>query len=340
MMRRLIIMISATFFWSVSASAMTFKAYIKRNEIQWKDVVEVDNNTFTPSFWYVESGLKPTREWIPGGLTATSPSEVRLTSGNESVVLPLTVSGFEYNIGSTNAVLGRTQSGLLCSGNYTAGIVKVIGQAGCLHPHALITTNAYNPYSFIRPLIKIETEKLSKIFEGKPAGYYVGSIAVGSFYDYYLPSSLRTRYHANYQIRFEFNFQPAFVFSVDITGESELKPHYSPKADYVSGESVFNGRASGWFSDGLMMTLNRSRINYEMKGPQLTKIPYSIECLECDTPLLVSKGLVKNYTATVQGNRTEEIPFRLKVSFTDIDLSTLENGQYNDTFYLIFEPKI
>ncbi|OTW00268.1 hypothetical protein [Vibrio parahaemolyticus] len=322
-----------------TAWGMTLKAEIHGRNIEWDQVQQLESHLFTPSFWHVVNGLRPTSEWVPGGLVSASPTEVVLTSGGTRVNVPIEIAGYEYNTGSANPTLGQSQSGLLCSGHYTGGIVQVKGAAQCLFTNSLTTSTAYNLYSFIRPLVKLDTNQLLKALEGNPAGRYVGSVAVGSFYDFY-QSGIRSRYHDNYQIRFEFDYEPSFVFEVDVVGDSELTPEYGLGNGLVSGETTFDVRASGWFTDGVTMSLSRSRVDYQMTGPGQTILPYSIECLECDKPILVKDGSVQNGSSTAPGSQTNEIPFRLRVSFDDVELSTLENGRYSDTFYLLFEPGV
>lgn len=323
-----------------STWGMTLKADIKGNTIHWDQVHQLGGNELTPSFWHVVSGLRPTAKWVPGGLSGAVSAEVRLTYGSEIAIVPLRMKGFEYNTGTASPVEGDGQTGVLCPGaSFSGGIVKVTDIVGCIYPTSLVTTDAVTPYSFIRPIIEMDNADILAALDGMPAGRYVGMLPVSSFYDFYL-SSVRTRHHENYQIRFEFDYEPSILTDVAISGSSELVTRYDVNGERVSADTTFTGTATGIFTNGLILSLNPTRIRYEMDGPNLSTLPYSVDCLECNMASLVDNGNVNTYETTIPASGTTVIPFNIKVSFTDVELDTLENGNYSDTFYVLFEAGI
>lgn len=302
------------------------------------------NDHIVPSRWNVASGLPPTTEVVLGGATDTNEKNILLSSAGQSVSLPVTIVGFEYNLGelSSKYEVGSSQSGTPC--NMYGSLNSNIGLTG---DSLCILENSYKisselesatPYAFIRPIIKFpNSEAIISAFSGKPTGKYIGAVPVTSFYDYYIPgSSIKTRKYSVDVVNVEINYEPAFVSKVTVSGSGNI-PSVNFKNETVSGFTKLKIDAEGWFSNGLTVSLKPTRNVYEMKGPLLTTIPYSIDCVGCLDHQLVESGSVINMDTSVPGNNTANISFDIDVSFSDIDLDTLENGDYSDTFILLIE---
>lgn len=323
--------------------ATTLRAELTAGNFRWDNANPLSGQKFVPSMWDIVDQLPPTKVWLPGGLFGSVPNDLTLTAAGESVTIPFEVVGFEYNTGSANPTKGQVVTGSVCNDvDYSSGIVRVVDGIGCTYSHTLAMTAAFNPYSFIRPVFELDQVALKAAFKGKPKGVYRGSVAVTNFYDYgfSLYSGVRSRHYDTTPITVEIDHKPAFITSVVITGDHELRTIYDYSRDVVSGKTILNGVANGSFLNGMTVSLRKSRTDYSMKGPSATTIPYSIECIGCDDPLLVNEGLVQHLQTRVPGVDTAQVNFDLKISFSDVALNTVEVGTYSDTFVLFFEPDV
>ena len=326
---------------STSVDAVTLKADFSAGNFRWVNANPVSGSKYVPSTWDLAENLPPTKEWLPGGLAYTTTKSLVLSAGGESVTIPFEVKGFEYNTGSANPKVGGAASGSICSDvNYSSGIVRIADGVACTYSHTLKTSAAFNPYSFIRPVFELDSGALELLFKDKPKGVYRGTVSVTNYYDYEFYSGVRTRQYETTPVIVEINYEPAFITSVVITGDNELRTIYDYSRDVVSGNTTLNGVANGWFSNGMTVSLRKSRTDYAMDGPHTTKIPYSIECIGCDDPLLVNEGIVQHQQTRVPGGDTAQVNFDLKISFSDVALNTVEVGAYSDTFVLFFEPDV
>ncbi|TOK18359.1 hypothetical protein CGI23_24205 [Vibrio parahaemolyticus] len=341
------VLLAVTLLASLGANATTLKAELKGGSWRWTNAVPFsgDASNIVPSRWNVADGLAPSQEVVLGGLMTSGVKTASLSFGGERVEFPLNVLGFEYNLGELSGRVenGEPQTGTLCStyGSFSSQI-GLTGSAMCIAPTSYKVTDGLvsaNPYSFIRPIIQsIDTGSISALFSGKPPGRYIGSVPVTSFYDYYVPgSSIRTRHQSVDVITIEVDYEPSFLTQLTLSGDDELKNLYNKIENTVSGSTQYKIDAKGWFSNGLSVSLLTTRDNYEMKGPSLTTLPYSIDCIGCAEPSLVEGGTVKTSKTSVPGTDTANITFDLKVNFTDVDLDTLENGHYSDSFILFVE---
>ena len=323
--------------------ANTLKAQLNAGNLRWVNAYSISGGEqrFVPSSWSIVDNLIPADRWYPGALTSSSPNLLVLNSGNATVSVPFQVVGFEYNTGSAGPVEGSIESNGCPESAFSTGIVQVIGVA-CFHSRELINHSTVTPYSFIRPVIEIDTQGLKDAFVGKPEGIYRGTVNVGNQYDYIINNNdnIRTRQYSNETIILEVDYEPSFLSSVEIVGNSEIRPIYDLNVNKMSGDTIFNGVAHGWFSNGLKLSLNPGRTEYKMTGPASTQLPYSIECIGCEDNRLVENGKVINIQTNLPGEGVPTINFGIKVGYKDIDLDSVENGYYFDKFTLLFEPGI
>ncbi|WP_132941821.1 hypothetical protein [Vibrio crassostreae] len=319
-------------------------AELTAGNLRWNNANSISGGQhYTPSQWSVVNNLPPTQEWVPGGLLNNTPTMLTLTSGGSAVDVPFKVIGFEYNTGSVMPNIGSLQAGSTCSGANSSGkVIRVTGVSGCLYKHSLIYDSTFSPYSFIRPIVDIDTGVLVDAFNGLPKGVYRGTINVSNFYEYIAPSSsgIRARRIKDIPLTLEVDYEPSFISSVTFNGDRELKVFYDLTSNVVRGETMFVAQAQGWFTNGLSISLLPSRTNYVMKGPSLTEIPYSIECLDCRSVVLVEEGNVVTAETSREGENAATLNLNIRVSFQEVDLNSVESGLYSDTFILVFEPDV
>lgn len=326
---------------SYCSHAVTIKVQLENSNLKWDNAIEMLNNQFVPSNWDIVKGLTPTKSWVPGGVNQATPATITLSYAGQNVTIPFKVIGFEYNTGAVSPSKGEAESGSCSDINFSNTIIRVSGNVNCNYSHRLNTTTAYSPYSFIRPIFTINQADLIAAFNGKVKGKYIGSVSVSSFYYFYYDnedSNIKSKFHHNHIVNLEVDYRSDFITSVSISGEREIPIIYHDNK--ISGEILLNGNISGFFSNGVKVSLKSTKDNYFLTGPSLMTIPYSIQCLSCEQSSLVNNGLVVNRNSRLLGSRVSSINFKLKVFYQDIDLSNLDTGYYNDSFVLIFEPDV
>ncbi|ELR8704377.1 hypothetical protein V4T45_003990 [Vibrio vulnificus] len=326
---------------ALNLQAATFKADLTGSNLRWDNVVP-SGSTFVPTQWTVVDKLMPTKEWFPAGLHQNVSNRITLRSGSDSVTVTFEVLGFEYNTGSTGATSGDPISNVCNDVAFNGGIARVADGVGCYLNHSLKHDRSLNPYSFIRPVVKIDTAELINAFDGKPKGLYVGQISTSNFYDYLMDGSgIKTRFIDNHNVGLEINYIPAFVTKVDLAQDNIIPPVYDKVNDEVWGHVIIPGVATGYFTNGLKLSLQNGRSDYYLKmAGDTSEIPYYIECLECQDLQLVKDGAVVNSSTVLDGKDVTEINFNLKVGFDATDLGALKVGTHSDTIVFMFEPNI
>lgn len=337
------ILLFIALFISIQVNAANINAEIEggpSGRIKWDNAYSVQANTYVPSTWDIVSGLLPTKKWVPGGLSLASADSIKIINAGVEVNLPIKIIGFEYNTGSASPTEGEIETGTTICGStsFNSPIASVAKGVNCSHSKQLVTSVAYSPYSFIRPIFEVDETAIVAAFDGKPAGTYLGSTSVTSFYHFYYDSGIKSKYYHSQVVNFAFRFTPSKITSVTINGNRELIPTYANNK--ISASTTLDGVASGWFADGLKMSLKSTLNEYFLEGPTSLKIPYSIECIGCDTQSLVLDSVVKNSQVELPARKVSNVPFKLRISYSDIDVTTLDTGIYQDSFVLIFEPRI
>ena len=341
-MKRVNLLLISLLFSTSNSWASTLNVDLTGGVARWGNaIVSSSGDGMVPSFWTPTHGLTPTAKWIPGSFVGSVPTGITMSSGSASFDLPITFKGFEYHTGSAAPTPGDLVSGGSACGTWNSPIATVLGDS-CLFPNILTTgAKVVTPYAFIRPIFSIDDTALAAAFEGEDAGLYRGSVSLGQFYQYYL-GDIKTQYIDSQPFVLEIDHTPAYITSVELTGESEMETVYGVGTDTVSAKTSFNVAASGFFSDGMKVMLNSSD-DYILRNSG-SEIPYSITCVGCSVADLVSEGVrtdpSPSFSSKVDGKDTNMINFKINVEFDSVPLDPLEVGSYTDTFTLIFEPDV
>lgn len=323
--------------------ASTLNVDLTGGVARWDNTINTGSDDMVPSFWTPTHGLTPTAKWIPGAFVTPPPTSIMMSSGGASIALPITFKGFEYHTGSAGPdVAFGGVTGTICSGSGWDGVVASVSGTNCTFPNLLETTpSVVTPYAFIRPIFSIDDTALAAAFEGEDSGLYRGSVSLSQFYQYYL-GDIKTQYIDSQPFVLEIDHTPAYITSVELTGESEMKTVYGVGTDDVSAKTSFDVIATGFFSDGMKVMLNTSD-DYILRNSG-SEIPYSITCVGCSVADLVSEGRrtdpSPSFSSKVDGKDTNMINFKIDVEFDSVPLDPLEVGSYTDTFTLIFEPDV
>ena len=292
-MKRVNLLLVSLLFSISNGWASTLNVDLTGGVVRWDNaIVSSSGDGMVPSFWTPTHGLTPTAKWIPGAFVGTIPTGITMSSASTNFVVPITFKGFEYHTGSAAPTSGDPVPGGSSCGTWSPPIATVLGSS-CLFPNILTTgTKVVTPYAFIRPIFSIDETDLADAFDGEDAGLYRGSVSLSQFYQYYL-GDIKTQFIDSQPFVLEIDHTPAYITSVELTGESEMKTVYGVGTDTVSAKTSFDVTASGFFSDGMKVMLNSSD-DYILRNSG-SEIPYSIKCIGCSNgEYLVEEGVVSN----------------------------------------------
>ena len=340
-------LIGVAFIVCPAMASISISATVTPDNVRWHNAVK-NGNEVTPTAWVVPTGLLPAERWIPGGVTV-APQHLVL-NGVGQITIPLSITGVEYStLTSATSVVdhGGTQhcDSAHFDGNQSS--VKSTSSAdvlNCVAPWALEFSQAYTPYSFVRPIFNIVDNDLITALAGKPSGDYLGSVTVATFYEFYR-NGIRSRRVDSTVVSVQITYDAEKLTSVSLDDIKQMDLHY--RQDSVSGLALFNGSAQGLFSNGVKVSLdpirNRSyallpNVNSRGTSNDDNSISYNIKCNECaDVNLVLDGQVVAQSTVLNAPDGTTAIPFTIVVDFFDQTLTPLEVGTYQDSFILMFE---
>lgn len=330
-----------------AAWAIPIEAEIKGDNFRWISAQSSFNSAVAPTIWATPSPLVPAQSYIPGASPLTS-LPVSMV-GPEGSVVPLTLQllGMEYNspeAASTSSVSGGGSAVISLSG----GLVQVQGQG--LGDQSVLLRREVTPFTHARPVISLgsgNTIVQAFVDANAAPGTYTSQVSIPLAYDYER-SGVRIRYNWSLPLTLTINYTPAILNDVTLTSSTAgvITPRYYSNGGvrYVAGDVIYNGIASGYFSNGLRLRLKTGN-SYAMAGPNSTSIPFSVNCMQCEQPQLVDKGnvVLPDLTTTgtrIPGTNVPTINFTVGIQFTDVELSTLQTGNYQGVFSLLFEPDV
>lgn len=333
----------------LSLNTHAIQATLEGDKLYWYDAQPGGGkDLYVPTLWNNTFTNMPfTNKWLPGGLVNSVPKTLTLflsgKPGADSVTVGFEVVGYEYRVASPFSAGATNTHFTTCTvSSFSPPIARVMdGPIGCLANQYLESgANFYRPFTESRPIYRIDADSLSRLFAGKPAGDYVGTVPSTYQIYYFGNGGSIGAYHMTDIAALIIKYRPSYLTNVDLTGNNSLAPRYDFSRNVVSGETTFHGVATGLFTNGLKLGLKPGRTDYAMKGPNNTSIQYGIECLGCaNSELVKPDGGVATFNTTIAGTGSA-ISFGIRVHFQDADLNLIESGTYNDVFYLLFEPNL
>lgn len=328
---------------SCAIAAVDITATINTTDIRWIDVISINSGNYTSSKWDIPTGVPAAQLWLPGGLSNSIPSEIILTSSTGGAVrFPIIFTGFQYDLRGLNPSPDKVSGSAQCvEKSFDGNIVSLKGGVGCVAENWLDNNTYQYPYGFIRPIFTIDDSQVVAAFNKQPSGNYTGTVNVGNFFEYYRypGNTVKARHNGNLSVNFNITHKAAQVTNVDLQGSSIIRPMYDLNNDTVKGTTKFKGIITGYFPLGIMLSLDATRVDYNMNGPNVTFIPYSVVCTGCYDSLLVDGGNVVKQSTSIVGNDSM-LAFDLDVKYDNVDTHSLESGVYQDNLILLFEPII
>lgn len=329
--------------------AVTLNGVIERGELRWTNGQTQDDYIALSNWTPMNNGLVPTDEWVPGTFLGTPPSTISFSGSGGEVSVNMTVAGLNYALGQSSQYFterGDPMPGLsACSISRQSATAELIG-SNCVATESYKTESVdkkYTPFQFVRPILQADSESIVQTFrEAKlPSGTYSGTILVQPVYYFKSPTGSWTyRTAKSVATTVRIRYEAANLESLIVRGDGVIPPEYDTLNHRVSGETFFDVLATGYFTNGVILTLDDIPYELEYKSDNSISIPYSITCVgNCEHTELVSSGKLLNESTIITGAETS-VDFRLKVHYDNIEVNQVETGQYNDEFVIYVEEAL
>jgi hypothetical protein len=341
---RAVLALLALFAWE-AAWAIPVEANIKGDSVNWVSAQTAFNGGVAPSVWATPPQLVPAHSFIPGASALASLPLSMVGPSGSTVPLVMQLLGMEYN--SPEAIgIGAVSGGGSASVSLSGGLVQVQGQG--LGDQSILLQHEVTPFTHARPIFSLgSSASIVQAFLNANAapGTYTSQVSIPLSYDYER-AGVRIRYNWTLPVTLIINYSPSILNDVTLTSPTAgiMTPRYykSGGVQYASGDAIYQGVATGFFSNGLRVRL-KTGDSYLMTGPEGTTIPLSVSCMQCDQPQLVHQGTMVlpdlNTTGThIAGDNVPTINFTIGIQFSDVPLTTLQTGTYQGFFSLLLEP--
>lgn len=327
--------------------AIPVGAEIKGDSFRWTSAESAVAGDVATAVWATPVGLVPANSYIPGASNLASMPVSLVGPKGSNVQLPLQLTGMQY-ISPHFAGLAVTPNA--GSANVTTNGPWIRVEGNGLGDQSVLLTKEVTPFTHARPTISLgDTAAILQAFRDADAapGNYFSQVSIPLSYDYER-NGVRIRYNWSLPLSLTINYAPSMLSDLALTSPTggAMTPAYysSGGVQYAKGQAIYNGVATGLFSNGLRLFLKRGD-SYSMTGPNSTSIPFSVMCMQCAQQLLVDNGVMAlpdldTTGTTIPGVNVSTINFDINIDFTDVPLSTLQTGAYQGRFSLLFEPNV
>ncbi|NOH79977.1 hypothetical protein F0231_09510 [Vibrio sp. RE86] len=332
--------------WSVFQSSNVFagieiKGTVKSGDIQW-DNVTYSESRLAPSTWSTPPLLQASDAWVPGTFASSPAKSVTFFGGTGEVTAPVSIdiAGMQYNTAGMSFAISSSSIASGCTVDKINLPVATVEGASCISSYKLVNAKKTQPFVFYRPLFNVDTASLTSALSGRSEGVYSASVPVVIRY-YYENNGIMTYRNINETVIFVIDYQPVQLDNVTVIGDGTMVPNYDTTNTRVTSDTRFDITATGYFNNGLALTL--SNPDYELVNstdPSIT-IPYTINCPQCSELELVRDGVLMNEKTDIArgiGVQTS-INFNLDFSY-DVDGRNIVSGDYSDSVTIILEPGI
>lgn len=340
-------LILGIFISSLPVFASEIQLKILGNEVSWI-TAQQKNGYFIPSQWTEFPNVPKASSWIPVGVNHDRSHYVTFTNGVDSVQVYLPIIGFQYYSPDTFQVKNSKKSGAQFF-NEGGHSFYVTGEGASSKILELDVVNS--PFSKVKPIYQLDQKALIDALQNAdmPKGIYKANITYHSKYDYSI-SNTSASYMFSGMNSFVVDYTPSNLAKLSVSGEDKLKLNYKEKV--FSGETFYDIEASGVFSNGVSVGLQRAlhksnRYALESENKDGTYILYDVTCISgCEKNMhsFIKEGqanidMNKN-KATILSLDKKSAKAKIRISFKDKPLSEVNDGIYKGKFTLIFQENI
>ncbi|MEZ8236625.1 hypothetical protein AB6C62_24330 [Vibrio splendidus] len=325
---------------NMAQAAFEIRAEVKAGGVRWDNVTRY-NGKMLPSKWETPPMLQASEAWAAATFSAPPPISMTLIggSGNTSPKISIDISGVQYNTTGIEFAQSANTGGGCSFDKVSLPIVTVEGTS-CVSSFRLINKQKSSPFIFLRPIFDINESEIVSALSGLPEGLYSASVPLNIRY-YYENDGIMTYRNINEVMLFSFDSQPVQLDSVYVSGDGVMTPTYDIIGKKITSETSFDITVNGYFNDGIVLTMPQQ--SYELVNSNSTGvvIPYSINCVQCNSSNLVNKGKLTNQTTAISDGVGVQTTINFKLDFDyNIEGSSAASGDYSDEVTIMLEPGI
>ncbi|WP_421187456.1 hypothetical protein [Aeromonas enteropelogenes] len=339
-------LLAASLIWG-HAHAMTVEADITGESLRWVSAQSSFDDGVTPSVWDTPPQLVPASAFVPGASTLDSMNISLVGPEGRSVPLSLALLGMEYSSPEATGLIADGRGG--ASVSFNGGLVQVQGRG--LGDKQVTLGSEVTPFTHARPVFSLGSNStILQAFKDAKAipGVYITQVSLPQVYEY-VRGGVRIRYTWALPLSIYITYAPSVLNDITLVsptlGHMTTRYYHRGGVQYVAGNALYNGTATGYFTNGLRLRMKTGNV-YHMVGDDDTRIPFSVTCTACEhTQLVDNKGDLVFADLTTTGTtiarpNSSTISFVINIDFADVDISTLRTGAYHGAFSMLFEPDI
>lgn len=325
---------------SFTSQAVPIELNIQGDRLQWLSAIP-NQGERSPAYWALSPQLDAAKKFTQ--ITITGSQSFNVSRGSTSVPLAISFTGMEYYNSSSWQL-----SSYPGAGNSAASKIGAIASfAGTGRGDRMVVMSggqSITPFTQFRPIFAMDEADIKNSFKTVSAteGRYVGQVTLNVTYEYERLNGALSRRMIPLTLMFSIYYQPAEITNIQLSSSTQGKmTTFYQGRSYVSGMVDYIGRVTGTLPQGVKMTFPNTN-SFEMQGPNNTTIPVSIICNGCTDSLLVDDGakVIQKTTIPSPVSTSTTIQFNLSIKFDNKPLDVLENGSYQGTVYLLFEPEV
>ncbi|CAH6939221.1 conserved exported hypothetical protein [Vibrio chagasii] len=325
---------------NVAHAAFEVRAEVKSDGVRWDNVTRYKGNML-PSMWEAPVMLQAAESWTAATFSSTPPNSMVLQGDDTSqAVIPVNITGVQYNTTGIEFAISNNKQGGGCSlDEVNLPLITVQGK-NCISSSRLINAHKSSPFVFFRPIFDVDENSIVSALRGKPEGTYSAFVPINIRY-YYENDGLLTYRNLNEKLIFLFDYRPVQLDDVYVDGDGVMTPIYDTVAKNITSTTSFNITATGYFNDGLILTLPQKSYELINSNNGSSTIPYDIRCSQCAIGDLVKKGKLLSETTPIGsgGGVQTMINFSLDFSY-DVMGERVTSGDYVDEVTIVLEPSI
>ncbi|HIF9293498.1 TPA: hypothetical protein ACX6Q7_001398 [Photobacterium damselae] len=339
--------------FNLSGYAYILEGNLKGTELKFNNVLPSLSGDNTIADWEPVKKLLPAQKWSPG--FSFKSFTIKLI-GPQNIVVDISdaisVVGVEYRSNFNLDKDSEEWSSMSCSSSSSDGgntaYVKSETNGNC---HGEIyDSQGKMPFYFVRPILKIDEQKIQDAFnnlssESKQQGTYSESLPIVFPYYYELSNGVKTWQNLSTTLHININYTPGYIADIHLEDPTvhEIVFNKERSKNRLKGMTIFNVIASGSIPDGLIVSVpSTSNFFLKQKGPRsnknefsvVNKLPISVECPNCEEPILVLDG-VPQLNESIVNVKGSQVKFPIIVKI-DQEKDKVALGDYYGDFVLNF----
>lgn len=332
-----------------AAYASVIHVKVTGEQVDWKNAEVESSNVVHQLNWQRSDrfNMLPVKSWTPKFMKSNL-STIKFTSNvgasfstafNDKGIDFRTSNSYERQQGAIGA------SNVCPSPSQLAGSDMILrGSESCVLDYTLNQKSKLRPFDFYRVAFQLPRLVQDLKNQKVPAGRYVASFSVPiAYYLNYEKNDIDSYQIYQDSVMLILDYKPSFISNVTTLGNGRFKMDYDKIQHIVDGETTYNIFVKGQFASGIRMSFLSSDKNDDfslVSENNQNRIPYNLFCDMCsEDNYPIKDGIMEKDYAKIPG-QGNNLNFKLKFYFEDVQHGQVEEGDYSDAVTVIFEPDI